>query len=262
MDLSSEVMVHKKIGDVAYLQFKRLLQYEDKIGHCYTLKGENNANYKENDGENFAKVLTSLSLNPETLVKTKHQKHTNIVEKVTSCKDIPTFIDGLVTNQKEITLALTFADCTPIFIYDPIHNAIGDIHSGWKGTVQKIAQEGVKKMVEEYCSLPEELICCIGPCIGKCHFWVDEEVKDIFETTFMYLNLEQQVIQKGEIIEGKQKYHIDTNWINVKLLEEVGIKKENIVVSNICTVCHASKMHSYRVERENYGVNSAIIGLK
>ena len=64
-------------------------------------------------------------------------------------------------------------------------------------------------------------------------------------------------------MEQKQdKYLIDTNIINRKLLEEIGIPKNNIIESNICTVCNKEYMHSYRAEREKAGRNTAIIGLK
>ena len=32
-------------------------------------------------------------------------------------------------------------------------------------------------MISDYGSKPEDIIACIGPCIGKCHFEVDEDVK-------------------------------------------------------------------------------------
>ena len=64
------------------------------------------------------------------------------------------------------------------------------------------------------------------------------------------------------IQEKKNKYLIDTNIINRKLLEKIGIPKENIIESQICTVCNSNQMHSYRIDKENAGRNTAIIGLK
>ena len=69
-----------------------------------------------------------------------------------------------------------------------------------------------------------------------------------------------EIMEKGKIKEGKQKYFIDTNLINERLLQDMGLKKENIIQSNICTVCHSDKLHSYRVDKEKSGRNTAIIG--
>ena len=48
-----------------------------------------------------------------------------------------------ITNQKGVTLGLRFADCTPIFFYDPVKKVVGNIHSGWRGTVKKIGKRGI-----------------------------------------------------------------------------------------------------------------------
>jgi len=257
-DLSNKNMIHIKNRDAQYLQFKKLLEYKDKITHCYTMKC---CDYKEDDGKNYKMLYEVLKLNYDKLVRIQHQIHSNFVEKVDNENEIHTNVDALITNKKEISLSLRFADCTPIYLYDPVENVIGNIHSGWKGTVQKIAVEGVKKLIEEYGCKAENIIACIGPAIGKCHFEVDEDVKEIFENTFSYMNISDKIIEKGQIKEGRQKYFIDTNLINRKMLEEIGLKPENIIESNICTVCNSDLLHSYRVDKENSGRNTAIIGL-
>ncbi len=232
-----------------------MLEYEDKITHCYTLKGNNN-NYKEVIGDNYSSLYKALNLNEDGFTKIEHQAHSDIVECVKEKGEIHTNIDGLVTDKSGISLSLRFADCTPIFLYDQIKNVIGNIHSGWRGTVQKIGQKGVEKMIEEYGCNPKDIIACIGPAIGKCHFEVSEDVKEIFEDTFSYLVSPEKFIQKGK---EEGKYFVDTNYINEKLLEEIGLKKENIVQSNICTVCNKDYIHSYRAEKELSGRNTSII---
>ena len=258
-DLSNENVVHIKDGDIEYLQFKKLLEYKDRVTHCYTTRSDN---YEKDDGKNYKRLYESLNLDYKKCVKIKEQIHSNFVQIIENKGTKPDKVDGLITNKKGISFSLRFADCTPIYLYDPVENVIGDIHSGWKGTANKIACVAVKKMIEEYNSKPEDIICCIGPTIGKCHFEVDEDVKNIFETTFSYMNINDRIIEKGEVKEGKQKYFIDTNLINRTMLEEIGLLKENIIESNICTVCNKDVLHSYRVDRQNAGRNTAIISLK
>ena len=259
IDLSNENMIHIKSGDIEYLQFRKLLEYKDKIVHCYTLKGNNN-DYKEITNNNYEKLYNILGLNFSKFKRIEHQIHSDKVEIVDDLEKIYTDIDGLLTNIDGTSLSLRYADCTPVYLYDPVKNVIGNIHSGWRGTIQKIAPKAVLKMIKEYGSNSEDIICCIGPAIGKCHFEVSEDVKDIFKETFSYLLNEDEFIFLGKIKDGEQKYYIDTNIINRKMLEEVGLKPENIIESNICTVCNKDLIHSYRADKENSGRNTAIIG--
>lgn len=261
LDLSNKTMIHIKNGDVEYLQFRKLLEYKDKINHCYTLKS-NNKDYKEEKDNNYKEIYQKLNLDYEGFSKIEYQAHSNLVEIVKDKNQFFNNIDGLITNKKGISLSLRFADCTPILFYDPVKNVIGNIHSGWKGTVQKIGQKGLQKMIKEYGCNVKDIICCIGPSIGACHFEVGEDVKEIFENTFSYFGNLENIIKKGELKEDGQKYFVDTTLVNRILLKEIGVLPQKIIESNICTVCNKDYMHSYRADKENSGRNTAIIGLK
>lgn len=267
MDLSNENMTHVKSDEIEYLQFKRLLEF-DNLVHCYTLSVYD-VNFKSDSDkfdDSINKIAKELNINKNNIVKPL-QKHTDCIKNVENdtekwqCSDNYNNVDGLLTNKMDIELMLSFADCTPILLYDPINKVVGNIHSGWRGTVQKIGQKAVHKMIKDYGSKPEDIIACIGPCIGKCHFEVDEDIKNIFEQTFSYFNRSCDIIAKqNNIVDGKQKYHIDTTLVNRLLLEECGLNKKNIIESGICTVCNSDYMHSYRAQKEKSGRNVAILG--
>lgn len=266
-DLSNENVIHVKKSGVEYLQFRRLLQYEDKISHCFTLKdltfGDNLNFYEIKDKvlESYNKITSKLNLDSKNIVR-PFQTHTNFVKNVTTEKGIfieeLKDIDGLLTDRKDEILSLTFADCMPIYLYDEKKNIIGNIHSGWKGTLNKIGKLAVEKMIKDYNSNPEDIICAIGPTIRKCHFEVDEDVKDMF---YEALN-DSNIISIGKIKDGKQKYYIDTVLANINMMKRLGLKDENIIDSKICTVCNSDKMHSYRVDKDLAGRNTAIIAIK
>lgn len=259
-NLSNENIIHIKDGNVEYIQFKKLLEYKESLQHCYTLRGNNN-DYKEDNKYNYKELFESLKLDYKTLKTIKKQIHSDLIEEVNDINRIYTDIDGLITDKKNISLSLKFADCTPIFLYDKSKKVIANIHSGWKGTVNKIGKKAVLKMIEDYKSNPKDIIACIGPCIKQCHFKVDKDVKDIFEKEFSYMKINDKIIKKGVIEEGKQKYNIDTTLINIKLLEELGIEKENIIDSGICTQCNCDIIHSYRADKDKSGRNTSIISL-
>ncbi len=267
MDLSNKTMLHVKKDGVEYLQFRKLLEFNNLI-NCYTLS-VNNVDFRRNFPEestdtleqSYNKICNALNINKNTIVRPK-QSHTDCIKTVENTSEKYEDVDGLITNKPNINLMLTFADCTPILLYDPENKAIGNIHSGWRGTVQKIGLKAVEKMVKQYNSKPENIIACIGPCIGKCHFEVEEDVKNIFEEKFGYLKRNCDIIEKQEkMVNGKEKYHIDTTLINRLILEEYGLKPENIIESNICTVCNSNLMHSYRADGKSSGRNVTILGM-
>lgn len=93
---------------------------------------------------------------------------------------------------------------------------------------------------------------------GKCHFEVDEDVNNLFREKFEYTNKWMEISKENE----NGKYFIDTILINKIMLEEAGLKKENIVDSKICTVCNSKIMNSYRADKEEAGRNASLIYLK
>ena len=244
-DLSNENIIHIKDGEVEYLQFRKLLEYKNKITHCFTLKYldfYSNNNFYENEKnvrKNYKKICGKINLDANNIVRPLEN------------------VDGLITNQKNKILSTIYADCTPIFLYDISKNIIGNIHSGWKGTVYKIVSVAIKNMIEDYGSNPSDIIACIGPTIRKCHFEVDEDVKELFVKSFN----NSEIIYKGEIKEGKQKYFVDTVSANIMTMKSLGIKDENIIDSKICSVCESDLIYSYRVEGKESGRCTSLISL-
>lgn len=279
MDLSNENIIHIKTKENEYIQFRKLLEYQDILVHAYslgrnlnfrtsTIKKEKLPKEEYNKAIESYKILCdSIDCDYTNLLKT-NQEHTDYVQIVNGKinKSEPDFnvkkyyhTDGLITNQKDIILSTTNADCILLLFFDPVKKVIANTHSGWKGTLQGISIKTVEKMIKEFKCNPKDIICCICPSIRKCHFEVEKDVKDMFEREFKDLENLNQIIE--EKIPNK-KWNIDTVLINQIILEKQGLKKENIIDSEICSVCHSDLIHSYRVEKQGYGLNTALIGLK
>lgn len=274
-DLSNENIIHVKKDNIEYIQFRKLLEYPELV-HCYTLSAygfdiAGNDTYKQKRDilySNFEKLAKALEIQANTIIR-PYQTHTNIVETIDNNwyenheKKISIFpkeltnVDGLITNITDITFSLGFADCTPLYLYDPVKKVIGDIHSGWKGTLQRIGEIAVKKMIDKYYCNPKDIICCIGPCIKKCHFEVEEDVAKLFKDEFCDMDIKEIITKTSE-----NKYVIDTTKINENMMKQMGLKEENIIDSGICTVCKEQYMHSYRVRKEKAGRNTAILGIR
>ena len=279
MNLSNENIIHVKKEQLEYLQFKKLLEYKDVINHAYSLGVDKNyrtakANKQKLDTETYQKAIKDYEILTKTidsklenLVKS-NQEHTDevkIVKGKIKLKE-PDFnleeyqkTDGFITNKKNIMLTTTNADCILLLFFDPIKKVIANTHSGWRGTLQRISIKTIEKMKKEFDCNPEDIICCICPSIRQCHFEVEKEVKEEFEKEFKEIENIEEIIKKT--IPG-QKWNIDTVEINKVLLEKEGLKLENIIDSKICSVCNSNLIHSYRVEKQGYGLNTAVIELK
>lgn len=168
-------------------------------------------------------------------------------------------VDGFVTNLKDVAILTTSADCQNILIYDPVNKVIGNVHSGWKGTVKKVVINALNIMIDKFNCKPENIIVCISPSILKCCFEVEDDVVSLFKEAFD--NIDED-ITLGDVKEGKQKYYIDTVNINIKEMMKLGLKKENIVASQKCTMCNSLEYHSFRKDKENSGRNVALICMK
>lgn len=279
MNLSNENIIHVNKNGVQYIQFRKLLEYSDIIRHAYSLGTDvnfrtakvNKQQLLRNEYElainSYKNLCNAIGSNYINTVKT-NQNHTDTI-KIANKKikeDEPDFnlteyteTDGIVTNKKNLILSTTNADCILLLLFDPIKKVIANVHSGWRGTLQRISTKAIEKMEKEYNCNPKDIICCICPSIRKCHFEVEKEVKDMFEKEF------KSIIEKNDIITetiSSKKWTIDTVLINQIILEEKGLKKENIIDSKICSVCNSNLVHSYRVEKEGYGLETAIIELK
>ena len=268
MNLTNKEIIHKTGENMDFIQFRRLLEYQNIITHAYTLKNKN-INFGPNLSsdvcyQNYQSICDELNLNVNNIIR-PNQKHTrntkNIKQKQSTTLEYnPNYLDetdGLITNQKDVILSTTNADCILFLLFDPVKKVIANVHSGWRGTLQEIIITTIKQMETTYNCNTKDIICCICPSIRKCHFEVDTDVRDLFYEKFSYLSNINEIIEQTN-----DKYHIDTILLNKTLLLNVGLKEENIIDSNICSVCHSSLINSYRIDKENYKLSTALITLK
>ena len=264
---NNENILYNFKNGIEYIQFKKLLEYG--IKHAYTLKGDNIDFTTDSKFENESneKICSALGINVNSLVKPiqKHSSNIICIDKVLkrdNSNDLEYIenVDGLITDKEGISLVTTNADCILFLIYDPVKKVIANIHSGWRGTFQKILEKAVIKMVISYKSNPKDLLIFISPSIRKCHFEVDEDVKNLCEYIFGFTKRTDEFIFKLDN-EIKNKYLIDTVCINKILLENLGVPEKNIIDSKICSVCNSEKINSYRVEGKDFKRGIAIISL-
>ena len=213
--------------------------------------------------ESYNKLCKALRIDKAYLVHPDQQHTDNICEYNEDDTMCLAKIDGIITNLPNIATVLTFADCMSYLMYDPKNKVIANIHSGWKGTVKKIGEKAIAKMIKDYSCKKENIICALGPSIRKDHFLVNEDVKDIFENEFKDICKKNNIIEETEFYNEKGKqYKIDTVALNKIILKQNGLIEENIIDSNICTVCKQDMFHSRRAEGTKYQANAGLMMLK
>ena len=166
--------------------------------------------------------------------------------------------DGLLTDLRGVALEIHTADCQSVFLYDPVRSVAGNVHSGWKGTVQKIAPGAAQMMMDHYGCDPRNIEIYINPSILSCCFEIEGDVVEQFRAIVDV----SKYCRKDRIVDGRQKYFMDTAAVNRDLLSEMGIPKENIFLSGVCTMCGSKEYHSYRGDHHVTGRNGSMICLK
>lgn len=156
-------------------------------------------------------------------------------------------IDALITDQPDVCIGVTTADCVPVLVFDPVLKVFAAIHAGWKGTVRKLVAKAVFKMAEMYGCRYENLTVGIGPFISREYFEVGDEVVAAFSEA----GFDMDIIRS---FNGKtSKSHLDLGKANKQLLIELGVGSENIEMTSYCTYREADMFFSARRQGQKSG---------
>ncbi len=146
--------------------------------------------------------------------------------------------DGLITDQADLYLAITVADCLPIVLFDLQHQVIALLHAGWRGLDQGIIRAAVKQLQTTFGTKSADLTAWIGPGIGPCHYEVQDDL-----------------VAKFADYDGVVDYRAGKNYLDLKevarqQLVSLGIESSRIEVSSICTYDHADTYFSWRYDQQ------------
>lgn len=186
-------------------------------------------------------ALKELGLSIDNLCNLK-QVHGN---KVNLAKPGQQEGDALVTNEPNLVIAISIADCYPILFYDEVNKVIGGAHAGWRGTVSKIAENTIKEMLKLGARV-ENIKIAIGQGICQNKFEVGKEVIEQFE-------------KAGFPSTCWKENKIDLIACNKFVLLQNGIQEKNIWAMNRCTF--ENDFFSYRRDNGKTGRMWAVISL-
>ena len=176
-----------------------------------------------------------------------HQTHGMNVQRITP-KNVDKLAqaDAVFTTEKNLAIGVTHADCQAALFYDPVHEAIGAAHAGWRGMAQNIYARVIEAMHRDIGTQFQNLIVCISPSLGPDHA--------------EYKNYKQELPQDFWSFQVKPNY-FDFWAIAKKQLTALGILDKNIEISGVCTHCDSKNWFSHRREKDT-GRHGTVIALK
>ena len=162
--------------------------------------------------------------------------------------------DAVITNQKNLPIAVLTADCVPILICDNKKRIVAAIHAGWKGAFKGIIDKVIKFMVKKGCSL-KNITAVIGPSISVKNY----EVKDDFMKKF--IKKDKKSLKYFKIKNNKLYFDL-SQYVYSQILQS---KIKNIETIKIDTFDIKNKFFSARralsLKQNDYGRNISIIML-
>ncbi|MBE5937200.1 MAG: peptidoglycan editing factor PgeF [Lachnospiraceae bacterium] len=260
---------------VLYLTFDKLTKAGVKHGFSTRIGGVSSGIYKsmnlsfhrgddyENVMENHRRFAEAIGYNHLDTVFSD-QIHETHIERVgikdrghgmKGEKGMPG-ADGLVTDEPGVPIMTFYADCVPLFFYDPVNKVIATAHSGWRGTIAGIGGKMVEYMCKEMGCNRDDIIAVIGPSICMNCYEVSEDVALQFEKEFPQSIHDELLHSKGN-----GKYLLNLWKANEHILLSAGIKSDNLDIPEICTCHNPELMISHRQTMGNRGNMAGVIVL-
>ena len=160
--------------------------------------------------------------------------------------------DALITNKKNLPIAVLTADCAPIFLHDEKTKMIAAIHAGWKGAYKDILTRVVNFMIKKGCS-SKNITAAIGPCISINNY----QVKEDFIKRFIKKDKNNHIFFK----KTKNKNYFSLNkYINYQL-KALNIEKIDIINKDTFDLKNNffSARRSIKLNENDYGRNISVI---
>lgn len=127
-------------------------------------------------------------------------------------------VDGHATCASGVLLAITVADCVPVFLVSDDPRSIALLHAGWRGVAAGILEKGVAQMCEALQMEPSRLYLHLGPAISGPRYEVGPEVHGALglpvRSTPGFLDLRAHLVERAR---------------------RLGIPDPQIDVSGLCT---------------------------
>ncbi len=151
--------------------------------------------------------------------------------------------DGLVTEQAGLLLAVTAADCVPVFVVDVEGRGIGLLHAGWRGAAGGILEAGLVAIERDLGIDRSRLVVYLGPAI--CH--------SCYEVGVNVLRAFGRVATRPACLDLRSEL--------ARQAHGAGVAPSRVLRSEWCTRCGPVPLHSHRAQGARAGRMAAFLGL-
>lgn len=163
-------------------------------------------------------------------------------------------VDALVTKEKGIYIALTVADCFPVFFYEPKSGIVAIAHAGWRGIVKEIVGKTIGVMVAQGAD-PREIRVTLGPGISQANF--EFHFKEMISEFGHYS--QDKYISKGSSLD---KVKINLQQMILDQAQDHGVVPMHINYCAECTFDSNEKFFSARRHNgESFSAMLCVIGM-
>lgn len=150
--------------------------------------------------------------------------------------------DGHVTSAPACLLAVTVADCVPVYLLDPRRRVVGLLHAGWRGTAAGILEAGLDAMAELGADPRDVAVHCgVGIC-GACY--------EVGAEVFVRCGLPAPASERGRL---------DLRHVLATRARAAGVGR--VSVSTHCSAHHAAHFFSHRRAPDEGGRMVAYLGI-
>ena len=195
---------------------------------------------------NLDLFASDLGVAPASLVRARqvHGRTVLVASEASGSMDLQD-ADAIVSGVPGTACVVQVADCVPMLIAGD--SVVAAVHAGWRGTASGIAGEAVRALARLGAD-PSTLVAAIGPSIRACCYQVDARVRDAFAAEPFWAAAEASFAP-----DGPDHWRLDVPGINRRLLEEAGLRPDQILDSGLCTACDLNRFYSYRAEGAGTG---------
>jgi YfiH family protein len=145
------------------------------------------------------------------------------------------------------------ADCLAMLLVDPEQRVVGAVHAGWRSTVQDIAGETIRAMIETFGSTPDQILAYVGPSIGSERYEVGDEVIEAWRSL--------SGAADTPISRRDGTWRFDLKAANAHQHREAGLHHRNIDISVVCTASDTDRWFSHRAQGPLTGRFAAVISI-
>lgn len=211
--------------------------------------GHTTATSPELVAQSYDALAEALGVRRSSIVTATQVHGATIAVVEDAAPNAATYADALITNRSGWLLGVKLADCCGVLMYDPAHNAIAAVHSGWRGTAQHIVAATIDALQHHYGTRPSDLQVWLSPCASGSTYVVRNDVHAALPAYCSPIN-------------GSTTQWLFDNHAALRAqLSDAGVPLQSIITHASCTITD-QRWHSHRRDGEQAGRMLAFIGLR